>query len=175
MLAPSSSKLPLPNVLSTSPRRAFILHAACRAYLKPNIPKKGEPWCDELIAMHEDTLRALSDMGGDTNPEVDAWVVKSEAMLLREEWEEAVRVFERVLESSGRSDRDVSFPFLFDCAGCWITQVLARLQKAQRLLKQSRQKDYYKVLGVARDADAKTIKKAFVSLFFHYASSSDPH
>jgi DnaJ homolog subfamily C member 3 len=32
MLAPSSSKLPLPNVLSTSPRRAFILHAACRAY-----------------------------------------------------------------------------------------------------------------------------------------------
>jgi DnaJ family protein C protein 3 len=72
MLAPSSSKLPLPNVLSTSPRRAFILHAACRAYLKLNIPKKGEPWCDELIAMHEDTLRALSDMGGDTNPEVDA-------------------------------------------------------------------------------------------------------
>jgi DnaJ family protein C protein 3 len=118
MLVPSSSKLPLPNVLSTSPRRAFILHAACRAYLKLNIPKKGEPWCDELIAMSEDTLRALSDMGGDTNPEVDAWVVKGEAMLLREEWEEAVRVFERAFESSGRSDRDVSFLFLFDCAGC---------------------------------------------------------
>ena len=39
-------------------------------------------------------------------------------------------------------------------------QVLLKLQKAQKLLKQSRQKDYYKVLGVARDADAKTIKKA---------------
>jgi DnaJ family protein C protein 3 len=118
MLAPSSSKLPLPNVLSTSPRRAFILHAACRAYLKLNVSKKGEPWCDELIAMSEDTLRALSDMGGDTNAEVDAWVVKGEAMLLREEWEEAVRVFERAFESSGRSDRDVSYPFLFECAGC---------------------------------------------------------
>jgi DnaJ family protein C protein 3 len=105
-------------------------------------------------------------MDGDTNAEVDAWVVKDEAMLLRKEWEEAVRVFERAFESSGRSDRDVSFPFVFDCAGCWITpstgaSVLARLQKAQRLLNQSRQKDYYTVLGVARDADAKTIKKAF--------------
>jgi DnaJ family protein C protein 3 len=118
MLAPSSLKLPLPNVLSTSPRRAFILHAACRAYLKLNVPKKGEPWCDELIAMSEDTLRALSDMGGGTNAEVDPWVVKGEAMLLREEWEEAVRVFERAFESSGCSDRDVSYSLLFDCAGC---------------------------------------------------------
>ncbi|OJA12494.1 hypothetical protein AZE42_11885 [Rhizopogon vesiculosus] len=145
MLAPSLSKLPLPNVLSSSPRRALILHAACRAYLKLNNAKKGELWCDELLAMSEDTLRALSDMGGDANAEVDAWVVKGEAMLIREEWEDAVRAFERAFESSGRSDRDV----------------LARLQKAQRLLKQSKQKDYYKVLGVARDADAKTIKKAF--------------
>jgi DnaJ family protein C protein 3 len=45
--------------------------------------------------MFEDTLRALSDMGGDTNAEVDAWVVKGEAMLLCEEWEEAVRAFSR--------------------------------------------------------------------------------
>ena len=39
-------------------------------------------------------------------------------------------------------------------------QIHLRLQKAQKLLKQSRQKDYYKVLGVSRDADTKTIKKA---------------
>ncbi|KAJ8589103.1 chaperone J-domain-containing protein [Rhizopogon salebrosus TDB-379] len=95
--------------------------------------------------MSEDTLRVLSDTGGDINAEVDPWVVKGEAMLLRGEWEEAVRVFEKAFESSGRSDRDV----------------LARLQKAQRLLKQSRPKDYYKALGVTRDADAKTIKTAF--------------
>ncbi|KAG6884441.1 hypothetical protein C0993_011088, partial [Termitomyces sp. T159_Od127] len=36
-----------------------------------------------------------------------------------------------------------------------------RLQHAQKLLKQSKQKDYYKVLGVSRDADNRTIKKAF--------------
>jgi hypothetical protein len=46
----------------------------------------------------------------------------------------------------------------------YVFQVLGRLQKAQRLLKQSKQKDYYKVLGVARDADAKTIKKALYAV-----------
>ena len=34
------------------------------------------------------------------------------------------------------------------------------MQKAQKLLKQSKQKDYYKILGVPRDADDRTIKKA---------------
>ena len=40
-------------------------------------------------------------------------------------------------------------------------QIHQKLQKAQKLLKQSKQKDYYKVLGVSRDADERTIKKAF--------------
>ncbi|OAX80246.1 hypothetical protein ACJ72_05425 [Emergomyces africanus] len=35
------------------------------------------------------------------------------------------------------------------------------LQKAHTLLKRSKQKDYYKVLGVDRDADEKTIKRAY--------------
>lgn len=40
-------------------------------------------------------------------------------------------------------------------------QVHARLVQAQKLLKQSKAKDYYKTLGVARDADERTIKKAY--------------
>ncbi|KAF7300868.1 hypothetical protein MKEN_01313100 [Mycena kentingensis (nom. inval.)] len=68
-------------------------------------------------------------------------------MLVKEEWEEAVSMLEKAFEATGRSDRDFG----------------ARLQKAQRLLKQSKAKDYPKILGVSRAADAKIIKKAFCS------------
>ncbi|KAL2816857.1 hypothetical protein BDW59DRAFT_166204 [Aspergillus cavernicola] len=38
------------------------------------------------------------------------------------------------------------------------------LQKAQVLQKRSRQKDYYKVLGISKDADERTIKRAYRQL-----------
>lgn len=44
------------------------------------------------------------------------------------------------------------------------TDVQSLLQKAQVLLKRSKQKDYYKVLDVKRDADERTIKRAYRQL-----------
>ncbi|KMU79789.1 DnaJ and TPR domain -containing protein [Coccidioides immitis RMSCC 3703] len=41
-------------------------------------------------------------------------------------------------------------------------------QKAQMLLKRSKQKDYYKVLGVDREADDATIKRAYRKLTKQY-------
>jgi len=43
------------------------------------------------------------------------------------------------------------------------------LQEAHTLLKRSKQKDYYKILGVSRDSDEREIKKAFrkLTLKFH--------
>ena len=43
-------------------------------------------------------------------------------------------------------------------------QVQSLLQKAQMLLRRSNQKDYYKVLGISRDADERTIKRAYRQL-----------
>lgn len=77
--------------------------------------------------------------------DMDVLVAKGIAAQKREEYEEAVRLLDRAFEASGRSDREIA----------------GKLQKAQRLLKQSKQKDYYKVLGVSRDADTRTIRKAF--------------
>ncbi|CCM03872.1 uncharacterized protein FIBRA_06023 [Fibroporia radiculosa] len=125
--------IPLPQAKRLSPRREAILRGLCRAHIKLNEPKKGERWCI-----------ALSEMDG-LEDDADGAIGRAEVLFIQEEWEEAVRVLERAFEANGRSNRDIH----------------QRLQKAQKLLKQSRHKDYYKVLGVARDADTKTIKKAY--------------
>ncbi|TFK53273.1 hypothetical protein OE88DRAFT_1625989 [Heliocybe sulcata] len=117
----------------SSPRLAEMYRSACRAYTKLGKAREGETYCEALVAM-----KGMQD-------DVVGLVGRGEALLVKEEWEEAVRVLERAFEATGKSDREV----------------LGTLQKAQKLLKQSRQKDYYKVLGVARDADQKTIKKAY--------------
>ncbi|KAI0786545.1 hypothetical protein C8Q75DRAFT_799705 [Abortiporus biennis] len=126
-------KLPLRPPMRTSPKRELILRALCKAYVHQKAFEKGSQWCEELLAM--DGLEN----------DVDGLIGRGEAALKNEEWEEAVRIFEKAFESSGRSNREVH----------------QKLQKAQKLLKQSKHKDYYKVLDVSRDADAKTIKKAF--------------
>ncbi|WVQ97716.1 hypothetical protein IAU59_004830 [Kwoniella sp. CBS 9459] len=119
--------------LEKSEMRLELYALACKAAVGANDMKRdrGARWCDTTLEMDPEN--------------VDALVAKGEKSLKDEIWEEAVRVFEKAFENSGRSRQDV----------------LNRVQKAQRLLKQSRQKDYYKVLGVARDADDRTIKKAF--------------
>lgn len=114
-----------------SVRRATVWRAACKAYVQLNDVRKGEKWCAELLRMDGDDLDGLVGSG--------------EAALKNEEWEEAVRLFDRAFEASGRGSHDIH----------------GRLQKAQRLLKQAKKKDYYKVLGVSRDADTRTIKKAY--------------
>ncbi|KAI5120754.1 hypothetical protein M0805_007828 [Coniferiporia weirii] len=117
----------------TSERRKEIFRTMCQAYVKLEQAKRAEWWCDELLRFEGNA------------DDVDGLIGRGEAALSKEQWEEAVRALEKAFEASGRSDQDV----------------MRRLQKAQRLLKQSRQKDYYKVLGVSRDADERTIKKAY--------------
>ncbi|KAJ3477994.1 hypothetical protein NLI96_g10079 [Meripilus lineatus] len=135
----STKVLPMPAGLpplsprKTSPKRELILRSLCKAYTNTKDFRKAESWCDDLLRM--DGLEN----------DVDGLIGKGETLLKKEEWEDAVRIFEKAFEASGRSSRDAH----------------QRLQKAQKLLKQSRQKDYYKVLGVSRDADSKTIKRAF--------------
>ncbi|KAF8582449.1 TPR-like protein [Ramaria rubella] len=116
-----------------SVRRRELYTAMCKAYIGIEVPRKADSWCDEVLNME----------GGNNN--LDALKGKGEACLAQEQWEEATRYLELAFEASGRSSGDI----------------LARLQKAQRLLKQSKKKDYYKVLGVSRDADKRTVKRAY--------------
>lgn len=75
---------------------------------------------------------------------VDTLLTRSDAMQGLEEWEEAVRDCERAL-NLGKENQHAK----------------QKLERAQQLLKKSKMKDYYKVLEVPKDADDRTIKKAY--------------
>lgn len=114
-----------------SPVTTMLLSTLCKAYVHLGNTRKASEPCRLALARNPD----------------DAWALVSKATDAErdEEWDVAVSALTKAFEATGRTDRDI----------------LARLQKAQRLLKQSKTKDYYKVLGVARDADDKTIKRAY--------------
>jgi len=146
--APSSSSkkpkepsiIPLPLASKISPQRQILVRALCKSYTRVSDNSQSteykaqmERWCEELL-----TLEGCKE-------DVDGLVGRGQALLEKEEWEDAVRALEKAFEISGRSDREI----------------LQRLQKAKKLLKQSKQKDYYKIVGVSRDADPRTIKKAY--------------
>ncbi|XP_006639060.2 dnaJ homolog subfamily C isoform X1 [Lepisosteus oculatus] len=72
---------------------------------------------------------------------------RAEAYLQDEQYEEAVRDYESARENN-ENDREIS----------------EGLERAQRLLKQSQKRDYYKILGVKRSAQKKEIIKAYRKL-----------
>lgn len=103
------------ETLRLSEPRRKLFAGACKALTELGEFSKAAVYCDETLAMQAD--------------DVDGLVGKAEGLMKAESWEEAVRVLERAFEATGRSSQDVA----------------NRLGKAQRLLKQSKAKDYYKV------------------------------
>lgn len=102
----------------------------CQAHLELNELKKALPFCNQVLERDGDYISGL--------------VARGEEHLVEERYEEAVRELSSAFEKSGRSDRKLQ----------------QRLMKAQGRLKQSKSKDYYKVLEIPRSASDKEIKKA---------------
>ncbi|XP_069499378.1 dnaJ homolog subfamily C member 3-like [Ambystoma mexicanum] len=72
---------------------------------------------------------------------------RAEAYILNEEFQKAVEDFQEAKEFDGENE-----------------EIKEGLERAQRLLKQSRKRDYYKILGVRRSANKQEIIKAYRKL-----------
>ncbi|KAG0072536.1 hypothetical protein BGZ93_001168 [Podila epicladia] len=121
------------NAKGKMPKRLLlkVYSAACKGYTENKDTKSALKWCSSTLSLDESN--------------VDGLVGRGMAHMLNDDFEEAIRDFTKAQELAGGQDR----------------QIHERLTKAQRLLKQSQQKDYYKILGVPRSATERDIKKAF--------------
>lgn len=72
---------------------------------------------------------------------------RAEAFILNEEYEKAVEDFQQAKELDGDNE-----------------EINQGLERAQKLLKQSRKRDYYKILGVKRNANKQEVIKAYRKL-----------
>jgi len=87
------------------------------------------------------------------NPEsIPSLLSKSQILLTDESYDQAIQLLNKANEITGGQNQ----------------QVRQQLDRAQRLLRQSKKRDYYKILGVPRDADSKTIRKAYRDLSKKY-------
>lgn len=96
--------------------------------------KKAKEYCDEALQLNEESVYGL--------------LYKAKTQEEGEDYEAAIRTLERASELAPERRE--------------LIQEL--LQKARIELKRSKTKDYYKVLGVARDADERQIKSAYRKL-----------
>ncbi|XP_040202853.1 dnaJ homolog subfamily C member 3-like isoform X2 [Rana temporaria] len=72
---------------------------------------------------------------------------RAEAYILNEEYEKAVEDFQQAKELDGENE-----------------EIKEGLERSQKLLKQSRKRDYYKILGVKRNANKQEVIKAYRKL-----------
>ncbi|KAI9006612.1 hypothetical protein CLU79DRAFT_779938 [Phycomyces nitens] len=120
------------------PRKLMLkgYETACKIYSQPKNkdPKKIDKWCSATLDLDENHLEAL--------------LARGEMYLDDRDFEAATRDLEKANEITGGQNG----------------QVRQLLQRTQQLLRQSKRRDYYKILDVSRDANSRDIKKAYRKL-----------
>ena len=96
--------------------------------------RKTKTYCEESLELNPQSLFGL--------------LFRGKSQLEKELYEDAVRTFQEALNH--HQDQH--------------TVISPLLQQAQIALKRSKNKDYYKVLGVPNDADGRQIKSAYRKL-----------
>ncbi|RKO90819.1 hypothetical protein BDK51DRAFT_15330, partial [Blyttiomyces helicus] len=122
------------DTLGAKPLKKRVYDLACRAYSEVRIHNDNTlVWCTKTLELD--------------SANIDALINRAEAKINKEEFEDAVRDYQKAHELDERNQR-----------------IIQGYNRAQRLLKQAGAKDYYKVLGVPRSASKREIKKAWRKL-----------
>lgn len=109
---------------------------ACHAFHGMKKHKEAITYCTQVLDLDSENL--------------DARLNRAESLLATDEFERAKNDF-KICHDQDRNNERV----------CIFNQIVQGYQKAEALLKRSLTNDYYKVLGVDRQASAKEIKKAY--------------
>jgi DnaJ homolog subfamily C member 3 len=137
----SHDQLKKDNTLkSNSPKRllAQLKEWACQSYSNIKQFDLALPHCNVALELNPESIPSL--------------LAKAEHLLSTESYDQAIQLLNKANESTGGSNQ----------------KIRQQLERAQRLLRQSKKRDYYKILGVPRSADTKTIRKAYRDLSKKY-------
>ncbi|XP_068124030.1 dnaJ homolog subfamily C member 3 [Hyperolius riggenbachi] len=120
---------------------------------EPNVPyytalvQERKCHCYAKNQQSSDAIRECTEFLQKEPGSVNALKDRAEAYIQEEKYEEAIRDYETAQQHS-ENDKEIK----------------ESLEKAQRLLKQSQKRDYYKILGVKRNAKKQEIIKAYRKL-----------
>ena len=125
---------------SKSPNRLLgqLEEWACESYSSLKTSNLALPHCNLALKLNPESIPSL--------------LAKAQILLTDESYDQAIQLLHKANEITQGQNQHVR----------------QQLDRAQRLLRQSSKPNYYKILGVPRDADSKTIRKAYRDLSKKY-------
>ena len=113
--------------------------------------------CNTKTRRQEDAMKHCTKHNTHEGSSMSSRILFAEALLLNEQFEEAIKEYRAVIEMDEHS-----------------REAREGLQQAEKLYKRSKEIDYYKLLNVSRSASPREIKRAYHRLAVEYHPDKNP-